>query len=269
MSERLFASTAASASAKPISWLEGTASGTQYGRVDLIVPDNSSQERMAFRRYFPSNGASIGKATLLEILGDQIISEGRSVIDQSRGLNPPIFLHIPVNQKADMTYVSSAGTEYVIEAKRSFDYTKRWHEELSKRKEFHYNLIESLESEPIEDGYPHSAERIIKDVLMRYKTTAADWIQSTYLKNIKRPTISAGMLRCIGRLNHEMTTPWGLAMAISGLAHPEVEVREAAVRSLEMWGSEDSLEALKIFKDVEKVSWLRKYIEHVIVDLSE
>jgi hypothetical protein len=149
-------------------------------------------------------------------------------------------------------------------------YTKGTIESNVKREEeFRHNLIDSLKEEPIEDGCPHPAEEIIKSTLLKYKAAAIDWIQSVYLKSIMQRTIAAGILRCIGRLSYEKTKPWGLALTISGLSHPHVEVREAAVRALEMWGGQESLEVLKDFENIESVRWLKAYIKQVVADLSK
>jgi len=134
---------------------------------------------------------------------------------------------------------------------------------------FNRNLLHAFELEPIEDGHPHPAERIIKDALKTYNLEAFDWIKSTYLKNITRSAIAAGILRCLGRLSSELTSIWGVVMAASGLLHPDIESREAAVRALEAWGGKESLEMLKAYVDMENVPWLKDYIKQVIIDLSE
>ena len=105
---------------------------------------------------------------------------------------------------------------------------------------------------------------------MTHESIAENWIQPVYLKNIKsRPTISAGILRCMGRLNKNLTTKWGLIMVIVGLASPDVELREAAIITLETWGDNESLEILQTQVEREKENWLKNYIEQVITDLSE
>ena len=134
---------------------------------------------------------------------------------------------------------------------------------------FNRNLLDSFELEPVEEGYPHPAERIIEVALKNYNLTAIDWIKSIYLRNVERPTVAAGILRCIGRLSSELTSTWGMVMAVCGLLRPDIEIREAAVRALEMWGGFESLASLKGYVHMEKTSWLKEYIEQVIVDLSE
>ena len=137
-----------------------------------------------------------------------------------------------------------------------------------KQDRFTRTLLNLLEQEPVEVGCRHPAEKVLAKTLATYGSTATSWIQAIYLRKLKRqPAISAGILRCIGRMNKELTTPWGLVMAISGLSLPDIGVREAAVRALEMWGDTDSLETLKVYVAIEKELWLKEYIEDVIADL--
>lgn len=144
------------------------------------------------------------------------------------------------------------------------------HKESFFEEEFSRALRGSFECEPLEDGYSHPAERIIEEAIVKYSVlTVADWIQSAYLRSVKLPTVCASILRCVGRLDRRMTGSWGLVLAISGLSHPEVEVREAAVRALEAWGGHDSIETLKVYENIENVQWLKDYIKRVIVDLSD
>lgn len=137
------------------------------------------------------------------------------------------------------------------------------------REEFRRNLLRLLELEPIEDGYTHPAEQILEDAWKRYRLLLPNWIQSVYIESFNRSTISAGILRCVGRLRGEIVHPWGLVMAIGGLSHFDIEVREAAVRALELWGGRESLYVLKNRVEVETVPWLADYIKQVIEDISE
>jgi hypothetical protein len=137
------------------------------------------------------------------------------------------------------------------------------------QKEVEKELFALFESEQIEDGYSHPAEKFIESVCRKYRAVAGTLFQGIYLKNIKRAAFIACLLRSVGRLKNELVAPWGMVLAISGLSHYSVEVRDAAVRVLEMWGGNESLSVLKIYADIETVAWLKAYIEQVIRDLSE
>jgi hypothetical protein len=140
---------------------------------------------------------------------------------------------------------------------------------LDQQEQFSMTILHLLEVEPIDDGHSHPAEEAMENALKRYKVLAPAWIQAIYLKNFKRPSAAGGILRCIGRLKDDLVEPWGRSMAIRGLSHPELEVREAAVRALEMWGGQDSVEALKVYIDGEPVAWLKSYASQVINDLTK
>ncbi len=137
------------------------------------------------------------------------------------------------------------------------------------QKELEKKLFPLFENEPIEDGYSHPAEKLIEDVCKKYKTVAGTLLLGIYLKNIERPAFITCLLRCIGRLKSDKVVPWGLVMVISSLSHSEVEVRDAAIRALETWGGHESLGVLKVYAEIETVSWLKEYIEQVIRDLSD
>jgi hypothetical protein len=135
----------------------------------------------------------------------------------------------------------------------------------SKEKEFKYEVVHALNEESIEDGYSHPAENILKETIMMCLPYAVTWIQSLYIENINNHKLAAGILRCIGRLNSNMTKPWGSIMVTGALFHSNVEVREAAVRAIEMWEDYSIIEYLE--QREEKVPWLSNYIKQVIKDL--
>jgi len=140
---------------------------------------------------------------------------------------------------------------------------------LDRQEQFRLTILRLLEVEPIDDGYSHPAEEIIEKALKKYNTLAPIWVQTIYLENFKRPSVAAGILRCIGRLKDDLVEPWGRSMARRGLSYPELEVREAAIRALEMWGGQESAETLKTYIDSEPVAWLKNYVKQVINDLAK
>lgn len=135
----------------------------------------------------------------------------------------------------------------------------------SKEKEFKFEVIHALNEESIEDGYSHPAENIIQEAINKYIPYAITWIQSLYIENLNNHKLAAGILRCIGRLNSNITKPWGSIMVTGALFHSDVEVRESAVRAIEMWEDYSIVGYLEQRK--EKVPWLADYIKQVINDL--
>ncbi len=140
---------------------------------------------------------------------------------------------------------------------------------LDQQEQFSMTILRLLEAEPIDDGYSHPAEEVMENTLKSDKTLAPAWIQAIYLENFKRPSIAAGILRCVGRLKNDLVEPWGRNIARRGLSHSGIEVREAAIRALETWGGRESVETLKAYVDDEPVLWLKNYLAQVITDLSK
>ena len=122
-----------------------------------------------------------------------------------------------------------------------------------------------LQCEPIEDGYVHPAEHFIEECLKSSQLNADHWISATYEVT---PLLAASVLRLLGRFPSHLVGEWGLVMAMHGLSHREIDVREAAVRALERWGGDQACEALKARIDAEPTSWLAAYMTQVIKDVS-
>lgn len=140
---------------------------------------------------------------------------------------------------------------------------------LDQQEQFSLTILHLLAVEPIDDGYSHPAEDVIEKALKKHNISAPLWVQAIYSENIKHPSLAGGLLRCVGRLKNDLVEPWGRNMARRGLSHPDVEVREAAIRALEMWGGQESAEALKNHTDSEPVVWLKNYLNQVIKDLTK
>jgi hypothetical protein len=131
-------------------------------------------------------------------------------------------------------------------------------------------LIYLLNIEAIEDGYFHPAEKLIEDSLKSSKFDPNHWVYAAYFKHIDtEPTLAAGVLRLLGRFPRGQVGEWGMVIAINGLSHRDIEVREAAVRALERWGGHEALDALKTCVDAEPIPWLATYIRQVIIDLED
>jgi hypothetical protein len=134
---------------------------------------------------------------------------------------------------------------------------------------FSLRLAQAFDLEPLEDGYTHPVEQIMADALRTFGPTAFTWIAFAYFEQYYRnPAIAAGLIRCLGRLSPDAAVPWGRFLALSGLYHDDVEVREAAVRAFEIWGGQQAIEALSARVSVEPTPWLADYARQVIADLA-
>lgn len=137
------------------------------------------------------------------------------------------------------------------------------------RRRFIYNLICSLDLESVTDGFSHPAEQLIVDALEARGSEVLSWIALAYIDNNNTcGAVSADILRCIGRVRHPLLQTAGLLLAIHGLSHRDVEIREAAVRVLEEWGDADAVRLLQERVTLESDPSLRGYIGQVIRDLA-
>ena len=126
-------------------------------------------------------------------------------------------------------------------------------------------LIQSFDKELLEDGYFHPSQKIIAQGLISYHDSVSQWLFEIYDDNLKvNPSLSASLLKSIGRCDFAEVYPWGFMMASLGILENSVEIRGAAVDCFENWGDERSLEKLKAHVNQEQVPWLRDYISQVI-----
>ena len=95
----------------------------------------------------------------------------------------------------------------------------------------------------------------------------------TWLGNIvrygKNSSDVAAILKCLGRLGFKLVGDWGFELAEAALKHQDVEVRDAAIQMIELWGTEKAIGILERHLRSEQVGWPRDYIESVIEDLKE
>lgn len=128
-------------------------------------------------------------------------------------------------------------------------------------------LYGAFESEPLEDGMYHPAERIIGDALRTVEDLQVlRWLKALSL-DTSAPSFAASVFRCLGRQNNPGTDPWRVGLVQDGLAVDNVEIRDAAVQAAEWWGNQGIRDVLK--SHTEPVAWLRAYILDVINDLEE
>lgn len=120
---------------------------------------------------------------------------------------------------------------------------------------------DGLLTEPVELGHSHPFENFISSIVDN--EFRARWLSTYYEKQCdierKRSIIlTIGRQSCVDGL--------GFLLRIA-LQDSHIMVRESAVRSAEAIGGDLALETLTGYQ--EKVPWLSRYIEGVIVDLTK
>ena len=126
-----------------------------------------------------------------------------------------------------------------------------------------------IETEPIEDGIRHPAERRLKDELSGNPVIAPNVIQHLFDEWRERPVLASALLRCVGRCDASVVGQWGVALASDALSHKNVEVRDAGVSALELWGGEEARQVLQVHTEREPVPYLASYMKQVVQDLSK
>ena len=128
-------------------------------------------------------------------------------------------------------------------------------------------LRAAFETEPLEDGMDHPAEKIIGTALRSPEDRQVlDWFKGFCL-DAKHPNFSASVLRCLGRQICPGTGSWRVELVRDALAMKDVEIRDAAVQAAEYWGGRDIRSVLEAH--IEPFQWLRNYVRDVIEDLGE
>ncbi len=124
----------------------------------------------------------------------------------------------------------------------------------------------SLDSERVEDGITHPAEKIVDDALNSPKKRVVYTWLSELAVDVECPDMAASVLRCLGRRKSEPLA-WRVEVVKAALAVADVEIRDAAVQASEFWGEWELCNVLERHSEV--VPWLRNYIEDVIKYLRE
>ncbi len=131
---------------------------------------------------------------------------------------------------------------------------------------FGSEILSAIYAEPVEDGYSHPAEEVLRKLVVHFPQKTSNWLYNT-VQYETNAGIVASILKCLGRLEPNGYIDHGLAIAEAALKHHDVEVRDAAVQMLEEWGSEKAVGILDQHLKNEEVDWLRDYIESVLEDL--
>ena len=133
---------------------------------------------------------------------------------------------------------------------------------------FRSKLISIFSDSHIEDGVTHPSEDFLIETLKSDVPNCRRWVSRFFTEQYKdSPSLCADIVRCVGRLDNDCFP--GLIFRISddALLHKDVEVREAAVLSLEYVGGPSSLDRLRRHND--SAVWLDEYVQRVIIDLSK
>lgn len=134
------------------------------------------------------------------------------------------------------------------------------------RRRFLDSLHAAFDSEPLEDGMAHPAERVIGAALeSRNRPAVLRWIRGACLDS-NDPAFATGVLLCIVRRPRLGDETWRAEIVRRALAADDVTVRDAAVQAAETWGDPGLRRVLLDHAD--PVPWLDDYVRGVADDLA-
>ena len=128
-------------------------------------------------------------------------------------------------------------------------------------------LMSDFIGAPVEAGMEHEAEHTLSKALSTHSgEDILDWI-AEFCTDVQRPSLSASILLCLANLPKPGSTGWRVNLIRHALETGHIEIKDAAVQAVELWGDHDLAKVLASHQ--EDVPWLRKYIEAVVDDLWE
>jgi len=205
-----------------------------------------TEELEAFLKESPNWLNALSKEILDFMFGELYLDPNSSVIE------------LPKNLQDSMT---SASVTNIEELKKHIPITLN-------EANFQRELLYSIQTEPIEDGYIHPGEQVISKALHSFRKNAIYWIQGIFHDNWRHPGVAAAILRLVGRLPAKIADPWAHILVINGIIHPRIEVRDAAIRAIELWDDPRFVDFLSARRE-EQVPWLAEYFDEVITDLKQ
>jgi hypothetical protein len=125
------------------------------------------------------------------------------------------------------------------------------------------SLLESLREEPVEDGLTHPEEAILRKALYTYAAEVRAWLKQRTSSGLAAKR--AGLLRLVGRLSQLQAAPWGYALIANALNDQDLEVRDAAIKALELWRGPLALKILREHRESER--WLADHLRRVVEEL--
>lgn len=122
----------------------------------------------------------------------------------------------------------------------------------------------AFESEPLEDGMDHPADRLLAEHLNEDTgTRILEWIRE-WCRDTTNAAFAASVLQCVARQQRPGPASWRAELVREGLATPRVEIRDAAAKAADSWKDSELLPILEGHR--EPVPWLADFIRDVVTD---
>jgi len=132
------------------------------------------------------------------------------------------------------------------------------------RKEFRKMAL----SEDLEFGKLGKTTELVKQYLKIDKDNIINELQSMGLENIKDKNIIYAIIHTFAHIDYKLVYPAGpvFALAICGV-HEDIEIKDFAIQSFEIWENKSSLGYLKAIKV--DIPWLKEYLDEIILQIEE
>lgn len=132
---------------------------------------------------------------------------------------------------------------------------------------FSEKFLQSIRDSEFEFGYDSLLDVFVREHIAENALATKEWMNSLFIENYNNTEIAVGILRVIAHLGYDEIAPQGPTMALAGLVHASLEVRECGIRAFENWGTMECLKVLRSVKCSE--DWLSDYVNQVVKDLEE
>jgi len=130
-------------------------------------------------------------------------------------------------------------------------------------------LLSELEQEPVEAGFDHPADELIRWGMARAPTIAAQALFDLYGSlALTRPSLAADLVTRLVVLGTSQHAPSLWRLLDEAIENPDVRMRDAAARVLEQWGGLAAVGLLQQRADREPIRWLADFMRGVVDDLA-
>jgi hypothetical protein len=202
-----------------------------------------------------SNSVTQGLDRMSHVLGSQTASVPSS--EPSEKPHQPLFLIWNVSESSTAFLPPIHQRAASVTSTLPFVMSFRWAPQ-----SFISKVLSSIDQEPVEDGFEHPAETIIGEALSKQPDDVIMWLR-LLVSEEKDSCVLASVIKCVARIIDNEYADWVYELVAQALEHQDVEVRDAAAQSLELWGTPAAVALLK--NHSEAVSWLRDYIGRIIL----
>lgn len=129
-------------------------------------------------------------------------------------------------------------------------------------------FLRMLRDEDLEAGYSNALDDLVNDLIEKDPIIASVWLNDLYVNYYSDSKILNAVLFTISRIENQSIRFSLITMAIAGLCHKDLEIRETAIRCFENWGDNSSLKCLKTSQK-DSVEWINDYKKQVIADIEK